>query len=237
MNNKHLLTGFAIALLIYAGWRTWDYMSRFLLKDVSVTESMIIGMTFLFVTELGYMFWLHKGQPDASTDAQETTATVLVYIDLFGSLTIGFADLLVHNTIYNVNVASLDPILLFTPWVLIAANLIGYTIYFGADSERQLERARRQLAHEENSIEIEIHRTALEEIRRNKKATAAQHAPKYIKDFNDRVTGRTANRYLRHAKKLAQEERDAEEYESRNGNENEEVDLRNGKKAGNPQGR
>ena len=241
MNNKTLLTGFAIALLAYSGWRTWDYLSRYLLNDVAVTESVIIGAFFLVVTEIGYLFWLHKGQPDATTDLQETTATILIYIDLFGSLAIGLADLAVHNSMYNVDLTAIDPILFLMPWFLIASNLIGYTIYHGGDSERQLERATRQLKHEEIRFEIEARRQALDELNKNRQAMGAKLAPHYFKDIVDRVEGRTVNRFARQASKarnLENIELQSNPVASNNGDERnfEEVPIHDngGKKAGNP---
>lgn len=195
MNNKHLLTAFAVALLTYSSWRTWDYLSRYLLQDVSVTESMIIGAMFLIVTELGYLFWLHKGQPDATTDSQETVATVMVYTCLIGSLAIGLADLAVHNTIYRVDLSAIDPVLFFMPWFLVAANLIGYTIYFSGDSNKQLERADRQLKHEETKLEMQARHRAIDELRANMDGIAIKLAPFYYQDMVNRVSGRTAKRF------------------------------------------
>lgn len=203
MGSKNVLTGFAIALLIYSGWRTWDYMSRYMLQDVGITESMIIGMFFLFVTELGFLFWLHIGQPQATTDRQESVASIMVYVDLAGSLVIGLADLLAHNQLYVFNFSAIDPILLLTPWILIAANLIGYTVYFSSDSQRQLDRANRQLLHKETEFEIAARMRALKELTQNQDAIAEKLAPHYVKDLTDRVTGRTSARFVREADKLA----------------------------------
>src|SRR3990167_7143141 len=205
MNNKHVLTGFAIALLIYSGWRTWDYMSQYLLKGVGVTTSMVIGAAFLFVTELGYLAWLHLARPHATTDVQETTAGAMIYIDLMGSLAIGLADLLVHNTLYSFNAPWLDPVLLFTPWLLIAANLIGYTIYHTGDSDEQLARAERRLHHEEVKLEMEARTQAINELKSNMQGLAGKLAPHYYKDLTDRVTGRTLARFERKAKEAENE--------------------------------
>lgn len=236
MGNKGILTAFAVALLVYSGWRTWDYMSRYMLQDVSITEGMLIGIVFLVVTELGFLFWLHIGQPNATTDRQETVATIMVYTDLIGAMIIGLADILAHNKLYTFNTSAIDPILLLTPWVLIVANLFGYTMYYSNDTERQVERENRRLKHEENRAEIATRRHALEELERNREALAKTLAPLYINDIRDRITGRTANKFMRQADKAAKIDVKISEPErlvaSTNGDEVEEVVV-NGRK-GNP---
>ena len=199
MNNKHMITAFAIALLIYAGFRSFDYMSGSLL-GIGQTTAYLVAIVFLFASEIGLLIWLHVARPHATTDIQETVSTAMIFINFIGSMILGLADLLKHNTLYTVDVSFLDPVLLFAPWVLIVANVGGYLIYHMADSDEQLSRAERRLHHEEVRLEMTARQKAIEELKSNMDGLADRLAPNYFKDITNRVEGRTAKRFAKVAK-------------------------------------
>lgn len=199
MKTKHLMTGYAIVLLLYAGWRSFDYMAGSL-KDVGQTTAFLIAVIFLFASEIGLLFWLHFAQPNSSTDIQETTSNVMIGINFAGSMVLGLADLLKHNTLYTINLEWLDPVLLLAPWILVAANVLGHIIYHLTDSDEQLKRAERRLAHEEASLEIDARRHAVNELNKNRQALAEKLAPHFYGDLVDRVEGRTLKRFQRQAR-------------------------------------
>lgn len=198
MSNKWIMTGFAVVLLIYSGWRTYDYMAASL-QGVSETTSMLVALTFLFASEIGLLLWLHSARPRATTGAQEAIATTMVLFNFVGAMILGLADVLMHNRLYVVDVSYLDPVLLFAPVVLIAGNVGAYLGYTMTDSEDQMAAAERQLEHEETMSEIDARMEALKTLKRNRKALAEKLAPSYVKDITDRVTGRTAQRFIRQA--------------------------------------
>ncbi len=202
MKSKHLMTGFAIVLLIYAAYRSWDYMSGSL-QGVDRTTAYLVAAVFLFASEIGLLLWLHFAQPNATTDIQETTANVMIGVNFIGSMILGLADLLKHNTLYVVNLSWLDPLLLLAPWVLIAANVLGHIVYHLADSEESLKREERRLVHEEARLEIAARSKAVEELNRNRAAIAEKLAPGYYADLVSRVEGRTLARFERQAKNAA----------------------------------
>lgn len=216
MNNKHIITLYACALLVYAGWRTYDYMAGSL-QGVTDTTRLLVAMVFLFASEIGLLMWLHVGRPKATTDIQEAAATSMIFVNFVGSMILGLADVLKHNTMYFVELAFLDPILLLAPWVLIVANVGGYLIYHMTDSEEQLSRAERRLSHEEIRLEMLARQEAINELKANMKGLASKLAPHYVKDLTDRVEGRTSARFNRAAQKLSQGE------SSGNGRESERV--------------
>lgn len=201
MNNKHVITAFAIALLIYAGFRSFDYM-KMNLQGVGQTTAYLVALVFLFASEIGLLVWLHVARPQATTDIQETTSTAMIAVNFVGSMILGLADLLIHNTLYVVNVSFLDPVLLFAPWFLIVANVGGYLVYHMADSDEQLARAERRLHHEEVRLEMEARTQAIQELQGNLKGLAGKLAPHYYNDLVSRVEGRTAARFARAAKRL-----------------------------------
>lgn len=200
MKSKHLMTFYAVVLLVYAGWRTYDYVSGSL-TGIDATTATLIAVIFLFASEIGLLIWLHKAMPSASTDAQETISTAMIFINFAGSMVLGLADVLKHNQVYVIDLQWLDPILLLAPWVLIAANVLGVVLYHLNDSEEMLHRAERRLAHAESKLEIEARTKAVQELQKNEASLAEKLAPHYYADLVSRVEGRTLARFERQAKK------------------------------------
>lgn len=194
MKNKHIMTIFAVAMLIYQGWRVFDYMGSSL-TGVSDTVKLVVSIAFLSFSEIGLIIWLHVAQPGATTDMQETISSGMVWIDFVGSMIVGLGDMLKHNTVYVVDLTAIDPLLFLAPWLMVVLNIAGYLVFVQNDSDARLEREERRLQHEENGLEIEARRNAIEELRKNKKAIAEKLAPHYYRSINDRVTGRTIKRF------------------------------------------
>lgn len=203
MKNKHALTIFAVAMLLYTAWRSFDYMNNNL-QGVSDIVRVLISIAFLSFSEIGLIVWMHIAQPNATTDTQETVSSILIWVDFLGSMVVGLGDMLKHNTFYTINLSILDPVLFLAPWLMVVANVAGYIIFHGADSENQLDRAERRLRHEETKVEMEAREEAIRQVQANKRAMAEKLAPSYAGDIFDRVTGRTAARFERQFKQQTQ---------------------------------
>ena len=201
MKNSQAMTLFAVAMLVYQGWRVFDYMSSSL-QGVSDAVRLVVSFAFLAFSEIGLLVWLHIAKPNATTDTQETTATVLIWADFVGSMFVGLGDLVKHNTLYQVDLSAIDPLLFLAPWVMVVINVGGYLVYHQADSAAQLEQAERQLHHEEVKLEMAARREAIRELQQNKEAMAGELAPHYYRDIRNRVTGRTAQRFMKAAANL-----------------------------------
>lgn len=201
MKSKHVMTAFALLMLAYQGWRVMDYISSSL-TGVPDYVRYLISVAFLAFSELGLIIWLHVAQPNATTDAQESTAYVMVWINFAGSMIIGLADLAKHNTMYVVDLSAVDPILFIAPWVMVLLNIGAYLIYVQNDSEAILAREGRRLKHEETSLEMEARRGAVEKLRSEKDTLVQDLSPYYYNDVKDRVSGRTAARFKKDAGKL-----------------------------------
>lgn len=194
MNTKHLFTGFAVVLLAYSAWRSFDYLTIGL-KGVDPTIATVVSLVFLFASEIGLLLWLHAGVPHSTTDAQETIAKGMIGVDFVGSLALGVADLLLRNTVYIVDFHWLDPILLVAPALLVAANVGAVVLFHLSDAEEQLRRAERQLDYEESQLEIEARLSAIKELRSSRREIGSKLAPSIYAHVRDRVTGRTVKRF------------------------------------------
>jgi hypothetical protein len=194
--SHYWLTGFAVVMLIYQGWRVFDYMSGSM-EGVNDTVKMLIAIAFLSFSEIGLMFWLHKGVPGASTDFQENTAYTLIWIDFAGSMIVGFADLAKHNTMYAIDLRVLDPILFGTPGLMVVANLAGYILYATNSKTSRLARMDRKLEYAEHELEVQARMDAIDTITENRGVLAQKLAPYYVRDTTDRVTGNTARKFLK----------------------------------------
>lgn len=194
MKDEHVMDLFAYGMLIYTGWRTFDYM-RGMLSDVDYTTSMIVSLAFLLFSELGLLVWLHYGQPKATSGTQESVAVGMMWIDFFGCMIVNLADLLRHNTFYEVNLEQLDLVLFIAPWVLVALNVAAYLVYKTSDSNAAIERAERRLAHEEHQAEIAVRTRAVQEVKRRAPTYASRLAPHYQEDIEQRIEDRTLARF------------------------------------------
>ena len=110
MKNKHVLTIFAVGMLLYSAWRSYDYMSGSL-QGVPDVVRLIVSVAFLAFSEIGLLIWLHVCQPGATTEIQETTATIMIWTDFAGAMVVGLGDLLKHNTLYQIDLSVIDPLL------------------------------------------------------------------------------------------------------------------------------
>jgi len=202
MKSKVIMTGFALLMLVYSGWRSYDYIGGNL-AGVDETTRFIVSVAFLAFSEIGLILWLHVARPQSTTDTHETTATIVIWINFIGILILGLGDLLRRNTLYEVDLSYLDPILLLAPWVLVFVNLGAYLVYTMSDSDEQLDREERRLRHEEVGLEMEARRGAVRELRANRDAIGQELAPHYYNDIKGRITGRTMARFSRKAKDVA----------------------------------
>ena len=56
MKSKHIMTGFAIAMLIYSASRSYDYIAGSLVR-VSDTVRLVVAVAFLAFLEIGLLIW------------------------------------------------------------------------------------------------------------------------------------------------------------------------------------
>jgi hypothetical protein len=194
MKDEHVMDLFAYGMLAYTAWRTYDYM-RANLAGVDAPTAIAVSLAFLMFSELGMLVWLHYGQPKATSAAQESVATVMLWIDFFGCMAVNLGDLVQHNTLYTVDLSNVDFILFIAPWVLVACNVAAYLVYKTTDSESSLEREERRLLHEEHAAEIKVRRRALYLVRRGSNDQAVKLAPHYKEDIEGRVQERTLARF------------------------------------------
>lgn len=194
MKRKWILTVTILAMLAYQAWRVYDYMKGNL-KGVDEKTAFWVALAFLAFSEIGLLVWLHIAQPGATTHKQEDVSNVMVWVDYGGSMLLGLADLVKHNTLYVIDLSRIDPILFIAPWVMVAANVAAWIVFETNDSEEMLAREERRLQHAEHELEIQARRAAIEEVKANSAGLSRKMAPYYYKDISDRVTGRTAARF------------------------------------------
>lgn len=194
MKAKWILTIVILVMLGYQAWRVFDYMQGSL-TGVDDNTSWWIAMAFLTFTEIGLLTWLHVAQPGATTRWQENVSNVMIWFDYAGSMVLGLADIAKHNTLYQVDLTRIDPVLFFAPWIIVVGNVGAWILYETTDSGKKLEKAERALKHAEHELEVQARQDAIAEIQANREALAKKLAPYYFKDISDRVTGRTVAKF------------------------------------------
>jgi uncharacterized membrane protein len=186
---KWIIRLYALVLLGYTGWRTYDFMINQLPAGDTST---LLALLFLFATEAGLALWHEISLRHSTTSEQQMTATALTWVDFAGSLTAGVADMILRQ-----NFASgytipplLVLLLLYGLPLIVALNVAGVLIYLSHDAEAQLDRAKSQLR-------FEITRQALRELHDNRGAIAEGMKKDIYRQLRDDVTGKVAKQFLK----------------------------------------
>jgi len=175
---KWVLRVYAVSLLIYTGYRTW----RFLQTTLPASETgAFVSLVFLLAAEIGLLVW-HELSLRSTTGAQNSIANVMTWLDFGASTAAGIADMLISQTFldgYQIPVMLGLAIVYGLPLVM-AANVAAAIMYFNADSDEQLNKARRMLKHT-------IHSEAIKEVTGQQKAVAKGLAPELTEQIQGEV--------------------------------------------------
>ena len=93
---KWIIRTYALILLAYTGWRTWDFMTAQLPAG---NISLWLPLLFLFATEAGLILWHEVSMNHSSTHQQQQISTALTWLDFVGSLAAGVADMIIRQTL------------------------------------------------------------------------------------------------------------------------------------------
>ena len=188
---RYIIRIYALVLLAYTGWRTFDFMVNQLPAG---DYSSWLAICFLFATEIGLLVWHEASMNHSTTHEQQGIATGLTWIDLAGSLAAGVADMILRQTLKADYVVPpvLITFLIFGLPVIMSLNVAGALLYLSNDGEIQIDRAKKQLR-------FEITRQAIRELRDNQGSIAEGMKKDIYRTMRDDVTGRLAKEYLRDA--------------------------------------
>ncbi len=190
---KWIIRLYAVVLLAYTGWRTYDFMINQLpAGDLSTW----LAIFFLFSTEAGLALWHEISLHHITTSEQRHISVALTWLDFAGSLAAGVADMILRQSFYQGYVIppALALFLLYGLPALVALNIAGVLYYFSNDGEIQIDQRKKEL-------KFEITRQALQELDENKDAIAAAMKEDIFKKLRDDVTGKVARRFLQNAQK------------------------------------
>lgn len=186
---KWIIRLYALVLLGYAGWRTYDFMLRQLPQGET---GYLLALLFLFATEAGLALWHELSIKHTTTQEQHYTATALTWIDFGGSLAAGTADMILRQTFatgYTVPPLLVTTLIYGLP-LIVALNVAGVLVFLANDSETQLDRAKRELR-------FEIYRQAIRELQDNQSAIAEGMKKDIYRELRDDVTGKVVKRFIR----------------------------------------
>jgi hypothetical protein len=187
---RWVIRAYAVVLLAYTGWRTYDFMINQLPQGEA--GSSLLALLFLFATEVGLILWHEVSMNHSTTREQQGIATGLTWLDLAGSLGAGVADMILRQTFitgYTIP-PLLAQLLIYGLPAAVALNVAGVLLYLSNDSEIQIDRAKKQLR-------FEITRQALRELKDNQGAIAETMKRDIFRQLRDDVTGKIAKQYLR----------------------------------------
>ncbi len=186
---KWIIRGYAMVLLAYTGWRTYDFMvAQLPAGDLSTW----LAIFFLFSTEAGLALWHEISLHHINTSEQRHISVALTWIDFAGSLCAGIADMILRQSFYQGYVIppALALFLLYGLPGIVAVNIAGVLYYFTNDADVQLD-------HKKKELKFAITRQALRELDENKDAIAESMKKDIFEKLRDDVTGKVARRFLR----------------------------------------
>lgn len=178
---KWLIRGYALILLIYTGYRTFDFMRAQLPTGET---GYVLALLFLFSTEVGLIMWHEISLRYTTTQEQHYVAITMTWVDFAASLAAGIADMILRQNVmagYQIP-PMLGTILIYGMPLVMALNVAAVLFFQYHDSESQIERARRELRHE-------IHRQALKELTNSAGSVAASIKKDVARQLRDDVTG------------------------------------------------
>lgn len=186
---KWIIRCYALVLLAYTGWRTYDFMVQQLPAG---DTSGILAILFLFTTEVGLALWHEISINHCSTKEQYYTAVGLTWIDFLGSLLAGLADMILRQTFYGSY--EIPPILayvlLYGLPAIVALNVAGVLFYLANESETQIDQAKKQL-------HFKVVKQAIKELNENSANIAEGLKKDIYRELRDDVTGKIEKEYLK----------------------------------------
>lgn len=186
---RWIIRGYAIVLLAYTGWRTYDFMiAQLPTGDLSTW----LAIFFLFSTEAGLALWHEISLHHITTNEQRLISVALTWVDFAGSLSAGIADMILRQSFYE-GYAIPQALALFLLYGLpgiVAINIAGVLYYFSNDADVQLE-------HAKKATKFEITKRALRELEDNQDAIAENMKKDIFEKLREEITGKVARKYLR----------------------------------------
>lgn len=185
---KHIIRAYSFVLLIYTGWRTFDFVSSQLPKT---DLSLWLSLAFLFAAEVGLLLWHEISISHVTTREQSYIATTMTWVDFVGSLAAGIADMILRQTLLDSYAvpAFLAQFLIYGLPLIMAANVAAVLLYLSHDAEVQLDRAKKQLR-------FEIYRQSIRELADNQGQIAEGMKKDIYRQLRDDVTGKVAKQFM-----------------------------------------
>jgi len=149
---KWFIRGYIILMLVYTGWRTWDFITQTLPDN---DGTFWLAILFLFATEVGLFMWHEISMRYITTYFQLYIATTLMWVDFVASIGAGVADMILRQTVVNYQVPMwLGQALIYGLPLIVAANVAGAMMYLSNDADLKKQRARKMLDFEADEMAI-----------------------------------------------------------------------------------
>jgi hypothetical protein len=164
---------YALGLLIYTGWRTYDFMYTQLPQN---DFTFVLAIAFLLATELGLILWHETHLSHVTTAAQDTLTAWMTWIDFGGSVLAGIADMIIRQTMidgYQLPREFAIVLMVGLP-VIMGLNVAAVILFEQWDAKTQENKARKAYL-------FEAHREAMGDIEADREGFAREYRTR-IKD-------------------------------------------------------
>ena len=203
-------------LLIVSAWRTWDFVSQIM---AGLPGVVIYALLSVVISEGAYLVWSKFAYPNADDGFQESVSIGMIGINTLGLLLLSFGENLTRATSGLTWASMAAGVLSFTPWAMLALNLIGALLFGVSDddhidaktrkSQDRLDRnAERDLKHAERMAHINAKLHAIELLHGESEGLAKELSPYYLKSITDRVKNQTLSNLKRQVRRIEKQEAD-----------------------------
>lgn len=186
-------------LLIVSAWRTWDFISLIMQDLPGVTFYALFSVT---ISEGAYLVWSKFAYPNADQGNQESVTIGMIFLNTVGLMLLSFGENLLRAASSFAWSQSAGEILAYTPWAMLAFNLIGALLFGILDDdhidsktrkaqERIDRNAERDLTHAERMSHINAKLAAIQQLQDQAPEIAQALSPYYVRSIRDRVASQT----------------------------------------------
>lgn len=184
---KWAIRAYAFGLLIYTGWRTFDFMmSQLPQSDLSF----YLALAFLLCTEIGLVLWHEAHLTHVTTDNQNRLTAIMTWLDFAGSLMAGIADMIIHQTMLDGYVVPREfaLMLMYGLPLIFGLNVAAAILYEQWDAETLEEKA-------EKALRFEAHRQAIKDLKKERSGFAELEKKNIYKRIKGQATRSLEQRY------------------------------------------
>lgn len=172
---RWVIRAYVLVMMIYTGWRTWDFMFGQLPPDNWL--SYLLAFLYLFASEIGLLLWHEASINHVTTETQYYLAVSFTWIDFVGGTGAGIADMIKYQTMTEFVMPTWAAMILSIGMPLIVAGNIAAALLFLANDAAALDKRARTFN------DFAARRAAHDDIANNRGRFAKENKKHYMREI------------------------------------------------------